>query len=136
MRKYSKVIILLPMLVMALMLSSCRLQPIYNVKNAPVIKAVPGKKPVTENKVQRAITKAALGLGWQVRNVRPGLIYASIELRGHYAEVSIPYNRKSYSIMYKKSTNLLYNGTQIHRDYNGWVKNLNNAIHYNLSRGI
>ena len=45
------------------------------------------------------------------------------------------YSTKAYSIVYKDSQNLDYNGTTktIHRAYNGWVQNLDRGIRTQLS---
>jgi hypothetical protein len=47
--------------------------------------------------------------------------------------VDIPYSAKSYSITYKSSSNLNYDGTTIHSNYNGWVQNLHKAINTQLN---
>ena len=39
---------------------------------------------------------------------------------------------KDYSITYKESTNLDYMNGQIHRNYNGWIENLDRDIRANL----
>ena len=38
------------------------------------------------------------------------------------------HTRKSYSIEYKASDNLRYDGQKIHSNYNGWIQNLDKAI--------
>lgn len=48
------------------------------------------------------------------------------------AQVDIPYNAKAYSIQYKNSANLKYDGVSIHSNYNGWVQNLDRAIQSRL----
>ena len=45
-------------------------------------------------------------------------------LRTHTAEIEIPYSAGGYSIAYKSSVNL-QEGGNIHRNYNGWIQNLN-----------
>ena len=49
------------------------------------------------------------------------------------AKVDINYNTKTYSITYKDSSDLDYDGTKIHKNYNGWIQNLDNAIKVQLS---
>jgi hypothetical protein len=58
---------------------------------------------------------------------------ATLDLRTHHAVVEIAYNAKSYSIAYKESNNLNYDGKSIHRNYNGWIHNLQNAINVELN---
>ena len=43
------------------------------------------------------------------------------------------HKNKNYSINYKDSTNLDYDGTNIHRNYNGWIANLDRAIKTQLA---
>jgi hypothetical protein len=47
--------------------------------------------------------------------------------------MDIKYNTKSYSIEYKDSQGLKYDGTNIHKNYNSWVMNLDNRIRAQLS---
>ena len=43
------------------------------------------------------------------------------------------YSVKSYSIRYKDSTELGYDGGSIHQNYNGWVQNLDKGIRAQLN---
>ena len=60
--------------------------------------------------------------------VRPGVIRATLHLRTHVAVTEITYNEQVFSIIYVDSTNLDYDGTSIHKNYNGWIQNLERAI--------
>lgn len=133
MKRISKPLIFVAFLLGALVLAGCTAAPIYNVKNVSVTASTSTRKPISTSKVKVAITRAAAGLGWKIRDVKPGLMYASLYLRGHFAQVAIPYSSKSYSILYHNSKDLNYDGKEIHRNYNSWVKNLDNAIQTNLS---
>ena len=64
---------------------------------------------------------------------RPGHVLGRLALRTHVAVVDIDYTDRTYSIRYKDSTNLDYNGTTIHRNYNGWIENLDKAIKAQLT---
>jgi hypothetical protein len=99
--------------------------PVYNVSGAPIDTY---GKPVTMTDVERAIIRAGLALGWQMRPVKPGHIQGTLNLRTHTAVVDITYDTKSYNIAYKDSTNLDYNDGRIHRNYNGWIQNLEKGI--------
>jgi hypothetical protein len=92
--------------------------------------------PVTRNlaaaQVRLAILRAGATLGWQMQDVQPNLIEGTLYLRSHKAQVDIPYSTGRYSIVYKDSVNLLYDGTNIHKNYNGWIKNLDRAIQAQL----
>ena len=74
------------------------------------------------------ISAAASGLGWKAQMLRPGLIQATLDLRSHQAVADISYDTQRFSIGYVKSTNLNYNGTAIHPNYNSWVSNLGRDI--------
>ena len=56
----------------------------------------------------------------------------TLALRTHVAVVDIQFDSKTYSIKYKDSTNLDYTGNSIHKNYNGWIENLDNAIRVQL----
>jgi hypothetical protein len=49
------------------------------------------------------------------------------------AVVDVNYSTRSYSITYKDSTELQYDGKSIHQNYNGWVQNLDKGIRAQLS---
>lgn len=111
--------------------AGCRAAAVYNVNQNPVTV----KKSTTDDQLFKAIKIAGLNLGWQVTKVKPGLAQAQIFLRDHMALVEIPYNKENFSINYKDSKNLNYDpekGT-IHKNYNGWVQNLRNAINLQMS---
>jgi type IV pilus biogenesis protein CpaD/CtpE len=104
--------------------------PVRNVTESPV---VTNKANPSMDDVRQAIVRAGTGLTWQMRTDRPGHILGTLALRTHVAVVDIEYNQKSYNIKYKDSTNLEYNGSTIHRNYNGWIDNLDRAIKAQLS---
>ena len=79
---------------------------------------------------QRAdqIRRAGAGLGWRMDSQGPGLMRGTLNLRTHQAVVDIPYDTQRFGIRYVSSSNLDYDGRVIHRNYNSWVRNLQNAI--------
>ena len=83
--------------------------------------------------VQKAIVRAGVGLGWEMKPVEPGLIVGTLHLRTHMAMVDIKYDTKNYSITYKDSSGLDYDGHNIHKNYNGWIQNLDNGIRSQLT---
>lgn len=107
-----------------------RLAPVYNVNDMPVMANRPS---LSADDVGKAIMRAGAGLGWQMQSVKPGLMVGTLQLREHTAVVDVKYNAKSYSINYKNSNNLNYDGQMIHKNYNGWVQNLDKAIKVQLS---
>ena len=115
---------------LALVLVGCRSNPVYNVSGAPVTTST---RNYSMSDVRGAILQAGASLGWQMKIVRPGLITGTLYVREHMAKVEIPYDRNSYSILYRDSSNLDYDGANTHGNYNGWVQNLSNAINSRLS---
>ncbi|MEP7061338.1 MAG: hypothetical protein ABI881_03015 [Betaproteobacteria bacterium] len=84
--------------------------------------------------VEQAINRAGMSLGWVMTPTRPGLTTGRLAIRTHVAVVEISYDTKSFSIKYKDSVNLEYDGGNIHKNYNGWIDNLEREIRANLSR--
>lgn len=115
---------------LAVLLVACRTAPILNVTDVPV--NVPAGQTATLATVEQAIIRAGNGLGWQMKIEKPGLIVGTLLLRDHQAVVDIPFSTSAYSIVYRSSVNLDQNGDSIHRNYNGWVQNLDKAIRKNL----
>lgn len=106
---------------------------VYQVKDAPVQTAT--GKEVALDQVQRAIIESGAKLGWIMAVTKPGEVQGTLNLRSHTAVVTIPFSTKSYSILYKESTNLKYDAEKqtIHGNYNGWVQRLDNEIRARIS---
>jgi hypothetical protein len=117
--------------VLVLLAAGCRGgMPVYNVSDAPVAasKANPGL-----DEVGKAIQRAGAALTWQMRQTKPGHILGTLVVRTHTAVVDVNYSVKSYSIVYKDSTDLKYDGQNIHPQYNTWIQNLDRGIRAQLS---
>jgi hypothetical protein len=114
-----------------LLLAACAPNPIRNVENAPINVSSPN---YDLSDVTKAIQRAGTGLGWQMKEQTPGHIVGKLYLRTHVAVVDITYTLDDYGINYKDSTNLNYNAANntIHKNYNGWIQNLTNAINAQL----
>jgi hypothetical protein len=106
-------------------------QPIYNVEKAPIV--APAGKSLSMTEVQQAIMRAGTQLGWQMQPEGPGRLSGRLALRTHLAVVDIQHDTKSYSIKYRDSTNLDARDGMIHRNYNGWIQNLEKAIRVQTS---
>jgi len=115
--------------VFAILLVSCRSAPVYNVSDAAI---AADKSNLTLEDVSKAIMRAGGGLGWQMKPEGTGHMVGTLYLRTHVAIVDIDYTTKSYSIKYKDSKDLDYDGTNIHSNYNGWIQNLKKAIDVQL----
>lgn len=78
--------------------------------------------------VKKAIHLAFINRGWTIIQDEPGLIRARLRVRGHEAEVEVPYTATGYSINYISSVGLKAGGGQIHNKYNNWVNNIDYDI--------
>jgi hypothetical protein len=111
-------------------LAACTSAPIYTVTDAPVV--VRAGKQASADDVRDAILRAGRRLGWQMVPGERGVINAKLSLRTHVAVVDVRYSATSYSIVYRDSTNLDHSGDQIHKNYNGWIQNLDRDIRNEL----
>lgn len=116
---------------LAVGLIACTAAPIYNVQSNPVSTAS-GKTPKA-GEVRTAIMAAGAALGWQMADAGPGVLQGTLVLRTHTAVVDIPYSEQTYSIVYKSSTNLNESDGSIHKNYNGWIQNLQRGINARIS---
>jgi len=104
--------------------------PVYNVTDATVAASKPN--PSLDD-VGKAVQRAGATLGWQMKQTKPGHMLGTLNLRKHVAVVDVNYSAQSYSVNYKDSTELDYDGQNIHPNYNGWIQNLDKAIKAQLS---
>lgn len=95
--------------------------------------------------IQAAIIQACIAKGWTPQVAGQNQVNASILVRGrHYAEVTIPFDQDSYSILYADSRELDYKERtrggelerRIHRNYNKWVQLLSQMIKVKLAEQI
>ncbi len=105
-------------------LAGCRTAPILNIEGAPI--EISSKHSAKD--IRKAIISAGTTLGWNMKAKKAGHIVGTLYLRQNIAVVDIHYTKKTYSIVYKDSTNLKYDGVNIHQNYNAWVRNLNRRI--------
>lgn len=120
-----KIILIVLALVVALGIG-CRSSIVKNVQDAPMTFATENKPSI--ELIKKAIIVAGSGLGWRIKSQSPGHLIGTLNLREHTAIVDIKYTTENFSITYNSSTNLSYDGTNIHSNYNGWIQNLEKAI--------
>lgn len=107
------------------MLSGCkRLATIQNHEEVPVVRY--DGQSLTLEQIERAIQLAGLNQGWVMKEVTPGHMVGTLEVRGkHRATVDIFFDTEQYTVQYKDSMNLRYVApSQIHPNYNRWVATL------------
>jgi len=125
-----KIILIVLALVVALGIG-CRSSIVKNVHDAPMTFATENKPSIEQ--IKKAIIVAGSGLGWRIKSQSPGHLIGTLNIRAHKAIVDIKYSTENYSITYKESSNLNYDGTNIHSNYNGWIQNLEKAINVQVS---
>jgi hypothetical protein len=103
-------------------------KPITNVQN------VPYGASITKDEAAKIITTAGLNRGWQIKRIAPNMLEGTLYNREHTVVVSIPLTDTGYSIVYKSSQGMNADGTNIHRAYNRWVRNLEEDINIEMSR--
>lgn len=108
-----------------------RTQPIHNIVDAPIGTTASGKTP-TGPQIEQAFTAAAQYKGWAVHPGNKGELIASINVRQHYAEIALTHTASTYSIEYRDSKVLMYDGKKIHRNYNKWIILLDRQFQTNL----
>ena len=106
--------------------------PLFEIRDNPIETGTDA--PVITDQVGNAIMEAGKGLGWKMASVKTGEISGTYSNAKQSATVAIPYTTKTYSILYKNSSNFKYNGTKIHKRYNELVSGLDAAIRRELSR--
>jgi len=109
-----------------------RTKPILKIVDAPIFTG--SKEAPALKDVERAIRAAALDEHWMVTKIEDGHLQAELTIRSHFAKVDITYTTESYSIVYKDSLKLLYDGKEIHRNYNNWVQHLSDRIRLQLAQ--
>jgi uncharacterized protein YceK len=110
--------------VAVLIMTGCASVPVLTVTSEPVN----APRQVSAQDVEVAITRAGKILGWQMAPKGSGQLEGTLQLRTHKAVIDITYDASAYSIKYKDSSNLDYDGANINRGYNRWIKSLNDTI--------
>ena len=124
-----RTLLLLALAIMLTFSVACRKGATVQNVHANTVTAISQKVKVQD--VRKAILSACAFRGWQARELSPGLIEASLLVRGkHTVVVDIPYTAETYSIQYKNSINMEYDASKgsIHPNYNKWVGTLNSDI--------
>ena len=121
-----KVLVLFLSLCLLIVLGGCRSQQVYNAVNRDIIPTSAGA--VTEQKVRTGIDRACEGMGWEIEEVQPGLLLATLTQGEQTAKVNIQYSVSSYSIMYFDSKGFDYKNGEIEGAYNDWIHVLERAI--------
>jgi len=111
-------------------LASCRSGPVANIVGVPVAPQI--NQNITIADVEKAMIRAGVSLGWAMIPESPGHLVGTLILRTHRVVVDVTFDTQSYSIMYKDSYDMDYDGVNIHSNYNSWVGNLKKSINLAL----
>lgn len=110
---------------LTLLVAACRTAPVENVTHH----AFPaGTEKLSLAQIEESIIKAASDRDWIVTRQAEGELFATYSPRSHMAKVKIGFDNTEFSIVYADSTNLNYDGSSIHYNYNRWVNNLRQDI--------
>ena len=100
---------------------------VLDVHDAKV--TLPAGVAPSEAVTREAILRALAERTWTVEGEEPSTIVASVTAGGHSATAGITYDDLHYSIKrLESSPGLKYDGYEIHRRYNNWIKNLRKTI--------
>ena len=117
-------------LVVMVVMSSC-LAPLKNVTDSAITTG--SEKSASIQELGEAVIRAGGALGWRMQRIKPGHIVGTLFLKSLMAAVDITFNEDVYSIRYKNSSNLKYDGAEINPDYNEWIKKLDDSINREFS---
>lgn len=113
-----------------LVLSGCKMQLVEDIESAKLT----APEYATLEDVKKGIIRGGQWSEWEMRAVAPGHLVAETLVRGkHRAVVDIFYDTKVFSIRYKDSENLNYNGKSIHKAYEEWTNDLRRSIQQQVS---
>jgi len=111
-------------------ITGCKTIPLHNYSNQALSSY--NQTNSSFQRVEKAIVKGAVALGWEPIIKPDGSILTTLNLRKHQLIVLITHDDKTFSIDYKDSKNLLYKVTKkgkiIHRKYSTWIDNLIKSI--------
>lgn len=123
MKKY-----LLGLVIIGLFLSGCGAGKVYNVSKPTI------EQSYTKAQMKDAIVAAMQRFRWVIVEDNDGKIVAEYRRGKIMAKIAATYTSSSYEINYVESENLKYDGVNIHRKYNGWIRNLEREIDKNLMK--
>jgi len=118
--------LLVALLVLSTAFVACRKAPVRDIPENSIPTTY--EKSLTMEEVESAIIMGGSEAGWNMRKQEPGLIIGTIQVRQHEASVDVRYTETTWSITYRDSSNLKYNGGNIHVNYNKWVSRLADGI--------
>lgn len=87
---------------------------------------------MADDRIKGAINKALVRRGWQIQDIADKKIHAYLAKRGFRADIELTWEDGLIKISYLSSVGLNYKekrgDRQIHKNYNGWISNLERDI--------
>jgi hypothetical protein len=121
------------LLVMTVAFAAChRMEPVYNVEQDSIPTGVQQK--LSSEQIGKMIAKTAIGKGWVVSEVKPGLLHCVLKWQDHTAAINITYSKQDYSIELDSSENLKESDGMIHKKYNKYIHDLQGEIDKKFSQ--
>ncbi len=105
----------------AFVLAACQTVPIKNYTSEAF---PPGARRLSMEQIEEIIIRTGAERDWRMTKTGPGALRATYAPRTHVANVMITFSQTDFSITYESSSNLRYDGVNIHHNYNRWVNNL------------
>jgi hypothetical protein len=118
----------LPVFLGILFLAACSAEQMHKVNNVDY--GYYTKKSLTMEKVRTTIERTATRNGWQLSNQKDGSFMGKREWGGgkHNIVVDVIYDLRKFSINYRDSHQMRYDGSWIHNSYNRMVQKLEEDI--------
>lgn len=131
--RFDKTFLVILSMVIALCGCSIKNSIVKKPMNTPVIMVSSVNPNISTARLKTVIIEACTRHGWAINSSTDSNIEATLNHNGkETVTVDIPFSREQVEIKYKGSTNMRYDGSNIHRSYNRWVKNLE----VNIRNGI
>lgn len=110
-----------------------RTEAVYNVAEDPAPTSAP--HTLSEKQVGDIIAETATEKHWVVSNRKSGLMHCRLEWDKHVAEIDVTYTKHNYNITLSRTQNLMESDGMIHKRYNQYIHELQDAIDHNIAAG-
>lgn len=111
-------------IVLAALLAGCVTAPVYEVEDRPL----DYDRPISIEEVGRRIERAATMQNWTTQRLSPGHMIASKKKGRHVGTVTIAYDTRRFSLLFRNAVDFKHSGGRIHKLYNEWVRVLEDTI--------
>lgn len=118
----------LPVFLVFLLVAACATEQMHKVDNVDY--GYYTKKSLTMEKVRATVERTAMRNGWRLSDQKEGSFIGKREWGGgkHNIVVAVIYDLRKFSIDYRDSHQMKYDGSRIHNSYNRMVQKLEEDI--------